>query len=145
MDLAQKEVSVGMRIWRAFSGVMAGALVGAGLATSATTLAQEGKPPLTMASLGGALTRSQILANVQPYRQLKNRWMKVERYDGRLDRIRDQVRSANVKWDLVTIDLPAAIAACDEGLLEPLDHGILPPAPDGTPATKDLFRHLIWL
>ena len=34
-----------------------------------------------MASLGGALTRSQILTNVEPYRQLKNRWMKVVRYD----------------------------------------------------------------
>ncbi len=128
-----------MCIWRVLSGVMAGGVVGAGLATASTTLAQEGKPPLTMASLGGALTRGQMIAYVQPYRELKNRWMSVERYDGGLDEIRDQVLSANVTWDLVTIEMPEAIAGCDEGLLEPLDHGILPSAPDGTPATEDFF------
>ena len=128
-----------LNIWHAVSGVTVVALVGAGLATASATLAQEGKPPLTMASFGGAFTRSQMIAYVQPYRELKNRWVSVERYDGGLDEIRDQVLSANVTWDLVTMDLPAVIAGCDEGLLEPLDHGILPSAPDGTPATEDFF------
>ncbi len=128
-----------MCMWRALSGVVVGALVGAGLATASTTLAQEGKPPLTMASFGGAFTRSQMIAYVQPYRELKNRWVSVEDYDGGLDEIRDQVLSENVTWDLVSIELPDAIAGCDEGLLESIDHGILPPAPDGTPAAEDFF------
>ena len=128
-----------MLIWRALSGVMVGALVGAGLATASTTLAQEGKPPLTIASFGGAFTRSQMIAYVQPYRELKNRWVSVEDYDGGLDEIRAQVLSENVTWDLVSIELPDAIAGCDEGLLESIDHGILPPAPDGTPAAEDFF------
>ncbi len=128
-----------MSIWRTLSGVMVGALVGAGLATAPTTLAQEGKPPLTIASFGGAFTRSQMIAYVQPYRELKNRWVSVEDYDGGLDEIRDQVLSANVTWDLVSIELPDAIAGCDEGLLESIDHGILPLAPDGTPTAEDFF------
>jgi len=128
-----------MKVWRALSGVMAGGLVGASLAIASTTLAQEGKPPLTMASFGGAFTRSQMIAYVQPYRELKNRWVSVEDYDGGLDEIRDQVLSANVTWDLVSMELPHAIAGCNEGLLEPIDHGILAPAPDGTPAAEDFF------
>ncbi len=128
-----------MSIWRTLSGVMVGALVGAGLATASTTLAQEGKPPLTIASFGGAFTRSQMIAYVEPYRELKNRWVNVEDYDGGLDEIRDQVLSANVTWDLVSMELPHAIAGCDEGLLESIDHGILPPALDGTPAVEDFF------
>jgi putative spermidine/putrescine transport system substrate-binding protein len=91
---------------------------------------------LTIASFGGAFTRSQMIAYVQPYRELKNRWVSVEDYDGGLDEIRDQVLSANVTWDLVSMELPHAIAGCDEGLLESIDHGILPPALDGTPAVR---------
>jgi hypothetical protein len=44
--------------WRVLSGVMAGALIGACLATASTSLAQEGKPPLTMASFGGAFRQN---------------------------------------------------------------------------------------
>jgi len=129
-----------MKVWRALSGVMAGGLVGASLAIASTTLAQEGKPPLTMASFGGAFTRSQMIAYVQPYRELKNRWVSVEDYDGGLDEIRDQVLSANVKWDVVSIELPFAILGCNQGLFETIDHGILPPASDGTPAIDDFVE-----
>ena len=30
-------------------------------------------------------------------------------------------------------------AACRQGLLEPIDHAWLPPAPDGTPASRDFI------
>ena len=112
-------------------------LVVANLAIAPMAFSQEGKPPLTIASFGGAFTRSQMIAYVQPYRERTNRWVNVEDYDGRLDEIRDQVLSANVKWDLVSMELPSAMLGCEEGLLESIDHGILPPAPDGTPAAED--------
>ena len=35
--------------------------------------------------------------------------------------------------------IEAAVEIRDEGLLEPIDHSILPPAPDGTPATEDFL------
>ncbi|MEZ5863990.1 MAG: extracellular solute-binding protein [Geminicoccaceae bacterium] len=102
--------------------------------------AQVGKPPLTMASFGGAFTRSQMLAYVLPYREAAGRWVEVLDHTGGLDEIRRQVRSANPRWDVVSLDLPDAIAGCAEGLLEPIDHAILAPAPDGTPASADFYE-----
>ena len=58
------------------------------LVAGSTTQAQVGKPPLTLASFGGAFTRSQMLAYVQPWREASGRWMEVVDHDGRLDRIR---------------------------------------------------------
>lgn len=124
----------------AYRRALAGALaaVAIGIAAGAA-LGQVGKPPLTMVSFGGAFTKSQMLAYVQPYREIEGRWVAVEDYRGGLEPIRDQVRAANVTWDLVSMELPDAIAGCDEGLLRPIDHGILQPAPDGTPAAQDFY------
>ncbi len=103
----------------------------------------QGKPPMTLVSFGGAFTKSQMLAFVRPYRELSGRWVNVEDYDGGLDEIRDQVESLNVTWDLVSLELPDAVRACDEGLLEPLTHGNLFPAPDGTPARQDFYEEAL--
>ena len=94
-----------------------------------------GKPPLTVVSRGaGAYTKSQMLAFVNPYREMKNRWVNVEHYKGGLAQIRLQVRSLNVKWDLVEIEIADAIRACEEGLLEKIDHSVL-----GASAVDDFY------
>ena len=93
-----------------------------------------GKPPLTVVSFGGTYTKSQMLAYINPYRQMKNRWVNVEDYDGGLAQIRAQVRSLNVKWDVVDIDIASAIRGCDEGLLEKIDHSVL-----GKSAVDDFY------
>lgn len=93
-----------------------------------------GKPPLTVVSWGGAYTKSQMLAFVDPYRQMKSRWVNVENYNGGLAQIRAQVRSLNVKWDVVDIEIAYAIRACKEGLLEKFDHSIL-----GRAAVEDFY------
>ena len=124
---------------RTLFGSLAAIVLTAALGATAA-VGQEGKPPLTMASFGGAFTRSQMLAYVEPYREVVGRWVTVEDYDGGLDEIRAQVRSANPKWDVVVLELPDAIAGCAEGLLEPIDPAMLVPAPDGTPATDDFFE-----
>ncbi len=124
---------------RTLFGSLAAIVLTAALGATAA-LGQEGKPPLTMASFGGAYTRSQMLAYVEPYRELQERWVTVEDFNGGLDEIRAQVRSANPKWDVVVLELPDAIAGCAEGLLEPIDPAMLVPAPDGTPATDDFFE-----
>ena len=102
-----------------------------------------GKPPLTVVSWGGAYTKSQMLAFVTPYRQTKNRWVNVEDYNGGLAQIRAQVRSLNVKWDVVDMELANAIRGCREGLFEKIDHSVLPPASDGTPAVKDFYAETL--
>ncbi len=84
-----------------------------------------GKPPLTVVSRGGAYTKSQMLAFVNPYRQMKNRWVNVEDHKGGLTQIRAQVGSLNVKWDVVNIEIADAIRGCEEGLLEKIDHSVL--------------------
>lgn len=94
----------------------------------------EGKPPLTVVGWGGAYTKSQMLAFVDPYRQIRSRWVNVENYNGGLAQIRAQVSSLNVKWDVVDMEIANAIRGCREGLLEKIDHAIL-----GGPAVEDFY------
>jgi putative spermidine/putrescine transport system substrate-binding protein len=94
----------------------------------------ECKPPLTVVSWGGAYTKSQMLAFVDPYRQMKKRWVNVENYNGGLAQIRGQVRSLNVKWDVVDMEIANAIRGCREGLLEKIDHSVL-----GRSAVEDFY------
>jgi putative spermidine/putrescine transport system substrate-binding protein len=96
---------------------------------------------LTIASFGGAYTRSQILAYIDPYREETKRWVEVLDYDGGIDELEDQVIALNVKWDVVDMTASDALRACDEGLLEPLDGLPLPPAPDGLPAKDDFLPY----
>ena len=102
-----------------------------------------GKPPLTIVTWGGAYTKSQMLAYVRPYRQMKNRWVNVENYKGGLTEIREQVRSLNVTWDVVDMKVSDALRGCREGLLEKIDVSILPPSSDGTLATKDYYEEAL--
>ena len=59
-------------------------------------------------------------------------------YNGGLAQVRAQVEVGSVHWDVVDMELADAVRACDEGLLEPIDHNILAPAPDGTPGVGRL-------
>lgn len=94
---------------------------------------------LTFVSWGGAYTRSQMLAFVRPYEALTGARIEVLDYHGGLAEIRRQVRSLNIRWDVVDLELTDAIRACDEGLLERIDANELEAAPDGTPATDDFL------
>lgn len=101
--------------------------------------AQSGQPPLTVVSWGGAYTRAQMMAVVRPYRETSGDWVAVEQYRGGLDEIEDQVASLNVTWDVVDLNLPDAIRACDQGLLEPIDPSTLAPPADGGSVVDDFF------
>ena len=124
---------------------LAGLLVSVGLALGHQATSDEvgvlpGQPPLTVASPSGALTRSQMQAFIEPYRQARGRWVNVESHDGGLQEIRSQVGSLNVKWDVVSLELADATRGCTEGLIEPIDASILPAGPGGTPARSDFFE-----
>ena len=94
---------------------------------------------LTIVSWGGAYTKSQIKAYHEPYTKKTGTKINSEDYSGGLAEVKAQVESKNVKWDLVDVELSDAIRGCDEGILEPIDPSILPPAPDGTPAAEDFI------
>lgn len=108
----------------------------AGFASLDDALAHHG---LTITTWGGAYTRSQVLAYFRPYEEQTGTALEIERYNGGLAEIRQQVEALNIKWDVVDLTLSDTIRGCEEGLLEPIDHSVLPPAPDGTPAADDFI------
>lgn len=101
-----------------------------------TPQAQES---LNVVSWDGSYVKSQILGFIRPYEKTTGVDVRVLQYSGGIDEIRRQVRAWNVQWDVVDLELFDAIRACNEGLLEKIDPGILPPGSDGTPAQKDFI------
>ena len=104
-------------------------------------LAAAGPVPaaeLVVVSWGGAYQRSQEEALFQPWMERTGHRIVVEGgYSGGLAEIKAQVETGAVTWDLVSVEAEDAVLGCEEGLLERLDPGALPPAPDGTPAAED--------
>jgi len=97
---------------------------------------------LTIVSWGGAYTASQQNAYHNPYMKA-NPGVKIINDDSAaegLAKLRAQVESGKVTWDIIDMVAADAIVACDEGLLETIDADAwLAPAPDGTPASKDFI------
>ena len=103
------------------------------IATSATAA------DLTVVSWGGAYTKSQVEAYHKPWMAKTGKTIISEDYGGGIAEIKAQVQSGNVTWDVVDVELADALRACDEGLLETIDHSILPPSPAGVSATDDFI------
>ena len=89
---------------------------------------------LTFVSWGGAYTKSQVKACIEPYEAKTGTKFNIVDYNGGLAEVRTQVEANNVQWDIVDMTPQDAIRGCDEGVLEVLDHSKWMAAPDGTPA-----------
>ncbi|MBW6507368.1 MAG: ABC transporter substrate-binding protein [Rhodobacteraceae bacterium] len=111
--------------------ILTTALIAAGAAASA----QE----INVISWGGAYTKSQVEAYHKPFTELTGIKVNSIDADNPVVPLKAQVEARNVTGDLFDIELSDAVRMCDEGLLEPIDPAILPPAPDGTPATEDFL------
>ncbi len=94
---------------------------------------------LVVVSWGGAYTTSQIEAYHKPFEAQTGAKINSVDYNGGIAEIKAQVEAKNVTWDVVDMELADAQRACDEGLLEKIDAGTLPAAPDGTPALQDFI------
>ncbi len=94
---------------------------------------------LNVVSWDGAYVRSQILGFIRPYEEETGVRVNVLQYSGGIEEIRQQVRAWNVRWDVVDLEMFDAVRACEEGLLEPIDHEMLPAGEDGTPAQEDFL------
>ena len=103
----------------------------------ASGAAMAPNPEITFTSWTGPYMRSQMLGFVRPYEAETNARVNVEHYNGGISEIRDQVESANVKWDVVDLTQADSLRACEEGLLENLSDMDLPAGDDGTPARDD--------
>jgi putative spermidine/putrescine transport system substrate-binding protein len=106
---------------------------------SVSALPALGQDRLNVVSWDGAYVKSQVLGFIRPYEEATGIEVTVLQYSGGIAEIRRQVRAWNVHWDIVDLELFDAIRACEEGLLEKIDHSKLPPAPDGTPAEEDFI------
>ena len=103
----------------------------------AATPAHGDAQSLTVVSWGGSYGRAVYEAAIAPFTEATGIRVDVEDYNGGLAQIRAQVEIGNIHWDVVGLEISDAVLACEEGLLEPIDIGSLPPGPDGTPAADD--------
>ena len=109
--------------------ILSTALVATGFAASA----QE----VVVVSWGGAYEASQVEAYNKPFTEKTGIKVTMVAADNPASPLKAQVEAGNVTADVFDIEVSDAIRLCDEGALVEIDPAILPPAPDGTPATED--------
>ena len=123
------------------AGAMSQGLVGLILvATCFPGQADGHKNEITFTSWVGPYMRSQMLGFVRPYESENGVRVNVVSYNGGINEIRDQVESANVTWDVVDLTQADSLRACNEGLLERIDHATLPNGADGSSARNDFVE-----
>ncbi|SDL42354.1 ABC transporter substrate-binding protein [Paracoccus chinensis] len=111
-----------------------------GLATTLALLAGAGHAEqITVLTWGGTYARSQVEAYHKPFTEKTGIVVVSVDSDNPAIPIKAQVEANNVTTDVVDIEYADAVRLCDEGLLEEIDPAVLPPAPDGTPATEDFL------
>jgi putative spermidine/putrescine transport system substrate-binding protein len=100
---------------------------------------------MTIVSWGGAYSASQNNAYHKPYMEATGiTIINDESSNDGIAKMRAQSEAKNVTWDLVDLEGPDAVRACDEGLAVEIDaDAALAPAPDGTPASKDFGPSLV--
>lgn len=112
------------------------ALVAALGLTAGNATAQDS---LTVVSWGGAYGAAQKKHVIDPYQAETGVKVLFEDYSGGVAEIKAQVESGNIQWDVVDFEVIDLERACSEGLLETLDHSVLPAGIDGTPAAQDFI------
>ena len=122
-------------------------MVSTALTVAAGTAIADGHmaSDMTLVSWGGAYQNSQQKAYVEPYIANNPGVSAVwdESSAEAVAKLRAMNEAGNVTWDVVDVVAADAIRLCDEGLALEIDFDeVLPPAPDGTPASED-FGDLI--
>lgn len=98
---------------------------------------------VTVTSWGGAYGKSQVAAMHEPFSAKSGIKVLSEDYNGGLAEIRAQVKTGNVKWDVVDVELAEALRGCDEGLFEKIDTARLPKGDDGSDAKADYLPGMV--
>jgi len=76
---------------------------------------------LSIVSWGGAYQEAQRKAYFDPFMKKTGKKILDESYNGELAKIKAMVEAKNVTWDVVQVEAPELINACEEGLLEIID------------------------
>ncbi|WP_428605823.1 ABC transporter substrate-binding protein [Sedimenticola sp.] len=94
---------------------------------------------ITVVSFGGAYTNAQKKGSHEPFMKKTGVEILSEDYNGGLGKLRAQVESGKVTWDVVDLETSDVIRACDEGLIDPINVGDLEPGTDGSAAAQDFM------
>lgn len=111
-------------------------LASALVVAAAPALAEE----VTVMSWGGAYTKSQVEAYHKPFIAETGIAVNSVDADNPATPIKAQVEAGNVSIDVADVEYSDAVRLCDEGLIEEIDHSMLPAAPDGTAAVDDFIE-----
>src|SRR5450432_778758 len=76
---------------------------------------------LTVMTWPGAYGRAQASAQMHPYAAEKNVDVRPAIWDGELAEVRTMVETRQFKADVIDFELPVAVQACQQGLLEKID------------------------
>lgn len=109
------------------------------LSTALTGMALPAVADVTVMSWGGAYGTSQTEAYIKPYTAETGVKVTMVDADNPATPVKAMVEANNVTVDIADVEYADAIRLCDEGMLEEIDPAMLPPAPDGTPATEDFL------
>jgi len=109
--------------------------------TSALTLGVQGAAAqdMTVTSFGGAYGAAQQEHMIDPYVEETGANILFEDYGGGVAEMKAQSESGNIQWDVVDIEVIDLERACSEGYVAVIDHSVLPPGDDGTPASEDFI------
>src|SRR5579872_6468671 len=94
-------------------------------------------PVLTVMTWPGSYGRAQTNAQMHTYGADKNVDVRPAFWDGDLADVRKMVDTHEYKADVIDFELPKAVQACKDGLLEKINSAILPAGADGVPAARD--------
>jgi putative spermidine/putrescine transport system substrate-binding protein len=97
-------------------------------------------PVLTVTTWPGEYGHAQRAALIEPYRDVGRVNMHANEWEGDLAELSRTVVSRAYQGDTIDFELPKAIQACRQGLLEKFDAASLPAGIDGTPAAQDFVR-----
>ncbi|MFQ6555921.1 ABC transporter substrate-binding protein [Pseudomonas sp. Lb2C1-1] len=73
---------------------------------------------LTVVSHGGANKTAQVKAFYEPYTQKTGTRIIADEFNGEMAKVKVQVDTGSVSWDVVEMEMPELARACDDGMLE---------------------------
>jgi putative spermidine/putrescine transport system substrate-binding protein len=100
-----------------FAMMMVAVILIAGIGMPAKGNARD----LTVVSWGGAYQEAQRKAYFDPFIKITGKKILDESYNGEMAKIKAMVEAGNVTWDVVQVEAPELINACEQGLLEIID------------------------
>ncbi|MBC7476808.1 MAG: ABC transporter substrate-binding protein [Pseudorhodobacter sp.] len=109
------------------------------LTTALTAVSFAARADITIASWGGAYTKSQVEAYHKPFTAATGINVISIDSDNPGPQVKTQEEAGNVTIDVADVEYSDAVRLCDEGMLEPIGMDALPPGADGKAAKDDFL------